>query len=112
VQVQLSRDGDRYMGVVTPVPGASARVGAYWAVTENSLVSDVKRGENSGSTLTHDFVVREYRPVAQWSTATDGTKRLSFSPTPPPAGSGPRQINLVVFDADSGRPVQAVKLGC
>ena len=24
----------------------------------------------------------------------------------------PRQVNLVVVDADSGRPVQALKLGC
>jgi hypothetical protein len=112
VEVQLSRDGDHYTAVVTPVAGASARVGAYWAVTENSLVSDVKRGENSGATLTHDFVVRDYRLVAPWATATEGTKTLSLSPPPAPAGNHPRQVNLVVFDADSGRPVQAVKLGC
>ena len=111
VQVQLSRDGDQYTAVVQAVAGARARVGAYWAVTENALVSEVKRGENGGSTLTHDFVVRDYRPVAPWATA-DGTKTLSFSPPPAPEGSRPRQVNLVVFDADGGRPVQAVKLGC
>lgn len=111
VQVQLSRDGDRYTAVVQAVAGARARVGAYWAVTANALVSEVKRGENGGSTLTHDFVVREYRPVAPWATA-GGTKTLSFSPLPAPGGTRPRQVHLVVFDADSGRPVQAVKLGC
>jgi len=112
VQVRLSRDGDRYTAIVQAVAGVSTRVGAYWAVTENALVSEVKRGENGGSTLTHDFVVRDYRPVAPWATAIDGTTTLSFSPMPAPAGSRPRQVNLVVFDADSGRPVQAVKLGC
>ena len=111
VQVHLSRDGDQYTAVVQAVAGARARVGAYWAVTENALVSEVKRGENGGSTLAHDFVVRDYRPVAPWATA-DGTKTLSFSPPSAPDGSQPRQVNLVVFDADSGRPVQAVKLGC
>ena len=111
VQVQLSRDGDRYTAVVQAVAGTSVRVGAYWAVTENALVSEVKRGENSGSTLAHDFVVRDYRPLAPWAT-TDGSKTLSFSPLTAPEGSRPRQVNLVVFDADTGRPVQAVKLGC
>ena len=112
VQVQLSRDGDRYTAVVQAVAGASARVGAYWAVTENALVSHIKRGENSGSTLAHDFVVREYRPVPPWSTATDATKTLTFDPTREAVPGRPRQINLVVFDAVGGRPVQAVKLGC
>ena len=111
VQVQLSRDGDRYTAVVQAVAGTSVRFGAYWAVTENALVSEVKRGENGGSTLAHDFVVRDYRPVAPWAT-TDGAKTLSFSPLTAPDGSRPRQVNLVVFDADTGRPVQAVKLGC
>ncbi len=112
VQVQLSRDGDRYTAVVQAAAGASARLGAYWAVTENALVSNVKRGENSGSTLAHDFVVREYRPLSAWATAADATKTLTFSPASSSAPGRPRHINLVVFDAASGKPVQAVKLGC
>ncbi|MBY0469510.1 MAG: DUF1223 domain-containing protein [Burkholderiaceae bacterium] len=112
VQVQLSREGDRYTAVVQAAGGLSLRIGAYWAVTENALVSDVKRGENSGALLAHDFVVREYRPVAPWTTRIDGTETLRFVPLVTAAGGHPRQINLVVFEADSGRPVQAVKLGC
>ncbi|OYU00546.1 MAG: hypothetical protein CFE40_04485 [Burkholderiales bacterium PBB1] len=112
VQVQLSREGDRYTAVVQAVGGLSIRIGAYWAVTENALVSDVKRGENSGAFLTHDFVVREYRPVAPWVAAADSTKTLTLAALPAPEGSRPRQINLVLFDADTGRPVQAIKLGC
>lgn len=111
VEAQLSRDGDRYTAVVQPVVGAKARIGAYWAVTENGLLSEVRRGENGGSTLAHDFVVRDYRLVAPWA-STDGSKTLSFSPLTAPATGRRRQINLVVFDADTGRPVQAVKLGC
>lgn len=112
VQVQLSRDGDRYTASVLPVAGSPARIGAYWAVTENAHVSAVKRGENSGNTLAHDFVVREYRPVAPWTTAGSGAKTLAFSPAPPTSGGRARHVNLVVVDAASGKPVQAVKLGC
>jgi hypothetical protein len=112
VQVQLSREGDRYTAVVRAVGGSSLRIGAYWAVTENALVSDVKRGENHGALLTHDFVVRDYRPVAPWVTTLDNTRTLTLAALPAPEGGRPRQINLVVFDADTGRPVQAIKLGC
>ena len=112
VQIQLSREGELYTAVVQAAGGSSIRLGAYWAVTENALMSDVKRGENSGAILTHDFVVRDYRPVAPWLTAAESTKTLSLAIPPAPEGSHPRQINLVVFDADTGRPVQAIKLGC
>lgn len=113
VQVQLSRDGDRYTAVVQPTAGAPERLAAFWAVTENQHVSAVKAGENRGETLAHDFVVREYRPVPLWATATEGAKTLAFSPASAGRSAAhPRQVNLVVVDATSGRPVQAVKLGC
>lgn len=114
VQVQLSRDGERYSAVVKPSPGAPAKLAAYWAVTENQHVSAVKSGENRGATLAHDFVVREYRPVPAWVAAGGGTQTLTFDPAPAArsAAAHPRHINLIVVDAASGRPVQAVKLGC
>lgn len=112
VRVQLSREGDRVTAVVQSVEGASLRIGAYWAVTENALVSDVKRGENSGALLAHDFVVRDYQLVAPWVSAAGSTQTLTLVAPPSPEGTRPRQVNLVVFDADSGRPVQAVRLGC
>lgn len=112
VQVQLSREGDRYTAVVQAVGGSPLRIGAYWAVTENALVSDVKRGENSGARLAHDFVVRDYRQVAPWVTTVDSTRTLTLAALPAPEGGRPRQISFVVFDADTGRPVQAIKLGC
>jgi hypothetical protein len=92
---------------------APARLAAYWAVTEQHYVSNVKSGENEGVTLTHDFVVRQYQPVAAWS-AKPGTAAtsLQFDATGAVDPAHPRAVNLVVVDADTGRPVQAVKLGC
>ena len=111
VNVQLVRDGNRVTATIAPLAGAPARLAAYWAVTEQGHVSDVKAGENDGVTLHHDFVVRDYRQVAAWSTKPEATTlQLDLPPTGDPAH--PRQINLVVVNADTGRPVQAVKLGC
>ncbi len=82
-------------------------------MTENGHVSAVKAGENQGATLTHDDVVRAYRPVAAWSPTTGGaavTLQFELAGLADPAH--PREVKLVIIDADSGRPVQAVKLGC
>lgn len=113
VDVRLSRDGKHVTAVVAALKGAPARLAAYWAVTEQNHVSVVKAGENDGATLTHDAVVRDYRPVAPWAAAPGGaavTLRLDLGAVADPAH--PRQINLVIVDADGGRPVQAAKLGC
>jgi hypothetical protein len=76
-------------------------------------VTSVRAGENDGATLRHDFVVREYRPVAAWSAGPQGAvTTLRFDPATMADPAHPRQIDLVVIDAASGRPVQAVKLGC
>jgi len=111
VAAQLVRDGNRVTATVTPLPGAPARLAAYWAVTEQAHASAVKAGENEGVTLHHDFVVRDYRPLAAWSTTADAVNwPLELASTNDPAH--PRQVNFVVVNADTGRPVQAVKLGC
>ncbi|MES3013085.1 MAG: DUF1223 domain-containing protein [Pseudomonadota bacterium] len=112
VEVQLTRDGSRVTAVVTPAAGTPARLAAWWAVTENGHVSAVKAGENQGATLTHDDVVRAYRPVAAWSSKAGSAATLQFELTGTADAAHPRQVNLVIIDADSGRPVQAVKLGC
>ena len=88
--------------------GAPARLAAWWAVTEHGHVSAVRAGENDGATLRHDFVVREYRPVAAWAGATT----LQFTPGVPADPAHPRQVSLVVVDAASGKPLQALRLGC
>lgn len=110
VQVTLARAGDGYTARVLPVAGAPARLAGFWAITENGHVTAVKAGENHGATLAHDFVVREYLPLTAW--AANGPMTLQFSPSTPADAAHPRQLNLVLVDADSGRPVQALKLGC
>jgi hypothetical protein len=113
VEVQLTRDGSRVTAVVTPAASAPARLAGYWAVTENGHVSAVRAGENQGATLTHDDVVREYRPVAAWSPKPGGASAtLQFELAGTADAAHPREVSLVIVDADSGRPVQAVKLGC
>jgi hypothetical protein len=112
VAISLLRDGEHFDASVTASPGAPPRLAAYWAVTEDDHVSAVKAGENAGATLRHAAVVRELQPVAVWLQPVGGTTSLRFSPSLPAMAGKPRHINLVVLDAASGRPVQAVKLGC
>ncbi len=109
VEVQLVREGSRVTAVVTPTANSPARLAAYWAVTEQGHVSAVKAGENEGVTLHHDQVVREYKQVPAWA---GGATTLQFDLAGTADASHPRQINLVIVNADSGRPVQAVRLGC
>ena len=114
VELQLSRNGNRFSATVAALGGAPARLAAYWAVTEQGHVSAVKAGENEGVTLHHDHVVREYLPVAAWSTGATRTdsRTLTFDPATPADDAHRRDVNLVVINADTGRPVQALKLGC
>ena len=72
----------------------------------------MKAGENDGVSLTHDFVVREYKPVAAWAAQPGTAVTLSFNPTLAAQADHPRHVNLVVLDAATGKPLQAVKLGC
>ena len=110
IDITLMREADRFSATVAPANGAPARLAAYWALTENGHSTAVKAGENEGVTLKHDYVVREYRPVAAWNAASPAT--LRFEPSTPRDPAHPAEVNLVVVDADSGRPLQALKLGC
>ncbi len=112
VALSLARDGERITATVQAAANAPARLAAFWAVTEHSHVTAVKAGENEGVSLPHDFVVREYKPVAVWAAQPGTPVTLSFTPTPPAAAEHPRHVNLVVLDAATGKPVQALKLGC
>jgi hypothetical protein len=111
VQLSLQREGEHFAATVQAV-ARSMRVAAYWAVTEDGHSSAVQRGENAGVTLRHDNVVRELLPVSAWQAQVGQPSTLRFSPTTRNDPAHPRQVNLVVVDADSGRPLQAIKLGC
>ena len=112
IEVRLVRDANRFEASVKTLGKQPLQLAAYWAVTEQGHVSAVKAGENDGVTLTHDFVVREYRQVAAWDARADAPVTLHFEPTHSADRAHPRQVNLVIVDAATGRPVQAVKLGC
>ncbi|HEY2561627.1 MAG TPA: DUF1223 domain-containing protein [Caldimonas sp.] len=112
VEVSLAQRGDRFVATVTAAANAPGRLAAYWAVTEQGHVTAVKAGENEGATLHHDFVVRDYAPVAAWAARDGASETLTFKPATAADAAHPRSVNLVVVDAATGRPVQAVKVGC
>ncbi len=112
VALTLQREGSRVLATVTPLANAPTRLAAYWATTEQGHVSAVRAGENQGVTLKHDFVVRDYQPVAAWSAASGKAETLSFDASTPVDGAHPRSVNLVVVDAATGKPLQALKIGC
>jgi hypothetical protein len=111
VDAQLVREGNHVTATVAALPGAPTRLAAFWAVTEQGHVSAVKAGENEGVTLHHDFVVRDYRQVTAWPVQANAAT-LQFDLPAAADAAHPRQINLVIVNADTGRPVQAIKLGC
>lgn len=112
VDIALTRDGRRLQAQVRALPGAPTRLAAYWAVSENGHSTAVKAGENQGETLKHDFVVRQYAPVAAWNAMAGEAKEIRFEADLNNAAGTPIEVNLVVIDAVTRRPVQAVKLGC
>ena len=60
VDVVLKRDGKDLTVTVAGMGGvkSTGRVDVWLAITEDGLVSDVKKGENAGKTLAHSGVVR------------------------------------------------------
>ena len=112
VDLTLTRAGPGYVATVRPGPGAPARLAAYWTLTEDGHVSAVRAGENQGATLHHDFVVRDYRPVEAWPAVPGGVQRLRFDEVAAGDAGHPRRVNLVVFDAATMRPLQALQLAC
>jgi hypothetical protein len=117
VQLRLRRDAMTYLAEVAlaPLEGANRplpRLAAYWAVTEDGLRSKVTAGENAGASLAHDAVVREFQSVPAWDMKATPVTTLQWRPASTATGDHPRHINLVVIDATTGRPVQALRLDC
>ncbi|TMH31928.1 MAG: DUF1223 domain-containing protein [Betaproteobacteria bacterium] len=112
VSIELAHDGANVSAKIEAGPDAPLRLAAYWAVTEFGHRSAVKAGENEGVTLDHDYVVREYVPISAWTVQRGAAQKLSFTPSVAADPAHPRKVNLVVIDAASGRPLQALGLGC
>ena len=112
VEVVLTREGDRVTATVAASARSPKRLAAFWAVTEQDHVTAVKAGENQGVTLRHDYVVRDYKTVPAWAASATTPQTVAFQLPARTDAAHPREVNLVVVDAETGRPVQAVKLGC
>lgn len=104
---------DQFEATVTPAGPANATRGwsAYWTVTEHGHNSKVQAGENAGEFLKHDFVVRQYTQSGHYPSADATPKKLGFRSIAALPGHA-RQINLVVFDPQSGKTLQALSLQC
>jgi hypothetical protein len=106
IHLQQTDSVDGFSARVTPGAGIT-QWSAYWTVTEHGHQSRVKAGENRGEFLQHDYVVRQYTPVGRYQ----GVQTLGFVAIPA-TPSHARQINLVVQDAKTGEPLQALSLQC
>jgi hypothetical protein len=108
--VAVIRTGDTFTATVGALTGDRVQtLAGYWAITENGHQTTVKAGENSGSTLHHDAVVRHYATVAAWPGNKPQT--LTFAPPASASASG-RQIIFVVTRDGDPQPLQAVSIGC
>lgn len=80
---------------------------AYWTVTEDGHSSKVKAGENSGEFLKHDFVVRQYQAAGDHT----GNSKLVLQ-TGAKDAAHLRRVNLIIFNPQTGKPLQALSLIC
>ena len=107
ISLRMEKSGaDSIEAEVTP-KRAGAAWSAYWTVTEHGHASKVAAGENAGELLRHDFVVRQYVDAGQYR----GTQTLKLRPIAATPGH-PQQVNLVVVETKSAKPLQALSLAC
>ena len=110
--IHLQRQGGAQVAVtVRPGLGAPSKLGGWWALLEDGHTSAVHAGENRGEQLRHDHVVRRYGQLAAW---VPGAAAQSSLISAPHNGEGGRMARLlvVVTDAATGAPLQAVQLAC
>jgi len=110
---------DQFEASVTLISQPSAQTASHWSayrtVTEHGHNSKVQAGENAGTFLKHDFVVRQYTPAGDYKISERGAdaapQKLSFRSIAPTPGHA-RQVNLVVFDPKTGSTLQALSVQC
>ena len=137
VLIELQREDDGRIAVrVVPTAAAPPRLGLWWVLLEDGHVSAVKAGENAGVRLRHDHVARAYGQRAAWRRDDTSAWMLELPLKAkgargdmggPQAGLadaagthtrladevGPKaRLLVVVTDASSGAPLQAVQLSC
>ena len=118
VQLDLQRVDASQVGItVTAQRGAPARLALWWAQLEDGHVSPVRAGENRGVTLRHDAVVRQYGKLPAWAFAVGGAgdaaaHSVRISAPHNAEGGHKARLLVVVTDAATGAPLQAVQLNC
>ena len=105
-KLRVSLTGENQVSA-TFVPGGSSPPSLQLevALLGGDLESDVKRGENSGRKLRHDFVVLSLGQAAMKKQADDWAASLSLSRTTD--GETPRALAAWVASGDSGPPLQS-----
>lgn len=81
-------------------------------MAEQGHITTVEAGKNVDVTFRRDYVVHDYEPVAAWEARAGAERKLQCRLVSLAEAAHPRSMTLVVVDAASGRPLQAVKLGC
>jgi hypothetical protein len=115
VQITLRRVDARQVEVnVGAGRGAPPRLALWWALLEDGHVTQVGAGENHGQRLRHDHVVRQYGQLPAWDASAAGAAPRDWRLTAPHNGEGGHAARLlvVVTDAATGAPLQAVQLDC
>ena len=104
---------DQFEASVVPLPALqnASTWSAYWTITEHGHNSKVHAGENAGEFLKHDFVVRQLVQAGEYKVSDAALQKLTFRSIASTPGHQ-RQVNLVVFDAKTGKTLQAVSLQC
>jgi hypothetical protein len=107
----LLKDSSNLALAVSHFPSGTKNVEILLAITEDSLASDVRKGENAGHRLTHTGVVRSMVSVARF----DARKSPDFSSDLPlrlPNDWDRQNLHAVVLVADRGtrRIIGAAKL--
>ena len=88
-------------------PKDASHADVFIALYENKLVSQVKAGENSGSTLKHDYVVRELFGAYQMSNQNQFSKNFTLKPEWKNKDAG---AVIFVQDSTSGEILQSLQL--
>ncbi len=112
LRLVVTRTDNGYRADLASTSTKPLAVQLHWALTENGHSSDVRAGENGGVTLKHDAVVRDWGQMPSTTVAANGTQSYTLTPTPARKPERPRSLAVVVSDPASGRPLQALKLGC
>ena len=95
---------------VKPINGKNTDV--FIALYENKLVSQVKAGENSGSTLKHDYVVREFFGAYQMSNQNEFSKNFTLNSAWKNKGYVFENMGAVIFvqNSQTGEILQSLAL--